>query len=246
MLKRLAANPVFQAIAAFLIGAYIRFVGATSSWRLDIHEASEDSLFTSKEGAIVLFWHGRIAMMARLRKETEKQVFMLISTHRDGDIIARAMSSFGVTCIRGSAANPRKPTQDNRGTAAGTEMMEAIKGGDLVAVTPDGPRGPAERVNMGVIRLAQLSGAPIIPATFATSRGKVLRSWDRFLLPGPFSKCVYLVGAPIRVGAAQTNDALAAARGEVAQAITDLTHRADILAGRVNDDVPSASARPVS
>ncbi len=116
---------------------------------------------------------------------------MLISQHQDGQLISRAASYIGVSTVKGSL---------NRGGAqAIRNMLKKFRNGECIGVTPDGPRGPRMRAHDGVINIARLVGATIIPATYSVNRSKILRSWDRFIIPRPFSKGVIVWGQPIRV-----------------------------------------------
>ena len=233
MLKRLLKSAAVLRLASVLIGAYIRLVYVTSRWRV-IGREHVDSAAAAGRGVILAFWHGRLLMGAAIRRETGHRVFMLISAHRDGEIIARGVSSFGVEFIRGSAANPDKPGKHKSGASAIAQMIAALESGAIVGFTPDGPRGPGEKVKPGVIRLAQMSGAPIIPAAFSISRGKHMSSWDKFLLAAPFSKGVYVAGAPIHVPAELDAEAREAYRQKVEAALSAVTRNADIEAGRLD------------
>jgi hypothetical protein len=228
MLKRLLKSAFVLHLASLLVGAYIRLVYATSRWTV----IGRDHVGAAGGGAILAFWHGRLLMGAALRRQTGRRVFMLISAHRDGEIIARGVSGFGVEFIRGSAANPDKPGKNKSGASAIAQMIAALQDGALVGFTPDGPRGPGERVKPGIIRLAQMSGAPIIPAAYSINRGKHLSSWDRFLLAAPFAKGYYVAGAPIHVPADADADKREALRQELEIAIGDVTRDADARAGR--------------
>lgn len=228
MLKRLLKSAFVLRLASVLIGAYIRLVYATSRWTV----IGRDHVDAAPGGAILAFWHGRLLMGAALRRQTGRRVFMLISAHRDGEIIARGVSGFGVEFIRGSAANPDKPGKDKSGASAITQMIAALKDGAIVGFTPDGPRGPGERAKPGVIRLAQMSGAPIIPAAYSVNRGKHLSSWDRFLLAAPFSKGYYVAGAPIHVPADANAEQREALRLRLEKALAEVTTDADARAGR--------------
>ena len=97
---------------------------------------------------------------------------MLISQHRDGQLIARTVRRFGIASIAGSTSHG--------GSAALRAILRALKAGQCIGVTPDGPRGPRMRATGGAVDIARLSGVPILPAAFATSRRRVLGSWDRF------------------------------------------------------------------
>ena len=239
MLKRFVKSAFAARLASILIAAYIRLVHATSRWTFLGREDFEAAVAEGK-GVILAFWHGRLLMAPTVRGETNARVFMLISAHRDGEIIANGVKGFGIEFIRGSAANPKKPDKNKDGAPAIMLMAAALKDGHVVGVTPDGPRGPGERVNKGVIRLAQMTGAPIVPAAYSTSRGKNLSTWDRFLAAAPFSKGVYIAGKPIAVPKENTPEALESARQSVENALTDVTRRADDFVGRPGADPKDA------
>jgi lysophospholipid acyltransferase (LPLAT)-like uncharacterized protein len=116
---------------------------------------------------------------------------MLISGHRDGRIIADAVRYFGVDSIAGSS--------NQGGMGALRAMIRHVKDGDCVGITPDGPNGPAMRATTGIVIAAKISRAPIIPITYATRWRWVLGTWDRFHLPLPWSRGVFLWGEPIVV-----------------------------------------------
>lgn len=231
MFKRLAKSAAAARIAAFLIGAYIRLVHGTSRWTLTGFENFEEAADEGK-GVILAFWHGRLLMAPAVRRETDRRVFMLISAHRDGEIIAQGVKGFGLDFIRGSASNKDKPGKEKRGASAIAQMIAALEAGNVVGFTPDGPTGPGEKVKPGVIRLAQLSGAPIIPAAYAVSRGKRLNTWDRFLLAAPFSKGYYHAGPAIRVPADADEEERERLRADVEAALHAVTTHVDTLAER--------------
>lgn len=236
MLKRFARSGAAMRLASSMIGGYIRLVHATSRWTV-IGREHVSAAEEAGKGVILAFWHGRLLMAAAIRRETERPVYMLISAHRDGEIIARGVSGFGVDFIRGSAADPKKPGKDKSGASAIAQMVAALHDGAIVGFTPDGPRGPGERVKPGVIRLAQMSGAPIIPAAYSVNRAKRLSTWDRFLLAAPFSKGYYVAGAPIHVPAGADKDAREALRVKVESALLAVTADADRRAGRNDNEI---------
>ncbi len=241
MFKRFTKSAFAMRLAACMIAAYIRLVQATSRWTLAGFENFEAAAGEGR-GVILAFWHGRLLMAPAVRSKTGKRVFMLISAHRDGEIIANGVKSFGVEFIRGSAANSAKPGKEKGGAAAIAQMTAALDEGAIVGFTPDGPRGPGEKVKLGVIRLAQLSGAPIVPAAYATSRGWRLGTWDRFLLAAPFSKGYYVAGPPIQAPANAGPEARERLRKEVENALHVVTKKADALAGRREDIANSQDA----
>lgn len=153
-----------------------------------LHEERVRQFWDREEKVIVAFWHGRLLMMGLSYKG--KGVKVLISQHKDGEIIARVMDKFGFGTVRGSSTRG--------GAAAMREMVTAVRSYDIV-ITPDGPKGPKYVVQDGVIALARLTGRPIMPLTFGSSRKKVFGSWDSFNIPYPFSKGVFMWGEPIYV-----------------------------------------------
>lgn len=229
--KRILRSTFAGRIASRAIGAYIRLVEATSRPEF-IGREHADPLLASDKGFILAFWHSRLLMGPAIRGETQKPVFMLISTHRDGEIIANAVRGFGVELIRGSAADPKKPEKDKSGAPAVAEMIAALEKGSIVGMTPDGPRGPAEIAKIGAIKLAAFSGAPILPAAYSASRGPRLKTWDRFLLAAPFSKLAFAARPPIHVERGADAAALEAARLSLENELTAAARIADATVGR--------------
>ena len=116
---------------------------------------------------------------------------MLISRSEDGAMIADLVRRFGFVTVRGSSS---------RGGAEGLRALaRAIREGHSVVVVPDGPRGPREVLKPGVVALARLTGAPVVPLALAASSEWRARSWDEFRIPKPFSRCVVRFGEPILV-----------------------------------------------
>src|SRR5262245_42215329 len=135
------------------------------------------------------FWHGHLFLMPYSYKG--RGIAILISAHHDGELIARTMTLFGHETIRGSTTSG--------GAAALKAVLRALRSGVDCGFTPDGPRWPRHRVQMGVIQAARLGGAPIVPVAFSASRKRTLGSWDGFLIPYPFSRGVFVYGEPIEV-----------------------------------------------
>lgn len=193
------------------VGAYIRLVAATSRTTF-VGRAHADKLLSGDKGFILAFWHSRLLMGAIMRKEADRPVHMLISTHRDGELIAAAVRGFGVEMIKGSAHDPKKPEKNKSGAPAVAAMAAALKSGAVVGMTPDGPRGPAEIAKVGAVRLAAMTGAPILPAGYAATRARRLSTWDRFVLTLPFSSMAFAARAPIHVEPGADDRAMEAAR----------------------------------
>jgi lysophospholipid acyltransferase (LPLAT)-like uncharacterized protein len=117
----------------------------------------------------------------------------LISRHRDGRIIAKAVSWFGIGSVEGSSTRG--------GSEATLRLLEKLREKCVVAITPDGPRGPIYKPKDGAVKIAQLSGASIYPAAFSAEKYWKFKSWDQMILPKPFSRAVFVQGEPINVPA---------------------------------------------
>ena len=236
LLKRILRSEFAGRAASVLIAIYIRIVDATSG-KLFSGREHVDNLLSSEKGFILAFWHSRLMMAPALRGETDQPVFMLISTHRDGEIIARAVEGFGIKMIRGSAADPKKPEKDKSGAPAVAEMITALQAGAIVGITPDGPKGPAEVAKVGAVKLASFSGAPVIPVAYSSSRGARLRTWDRFLLAAPFSKLAFAARPPIHIDRDADAAALERARLLLQSELRMATRIADEAVGRPDLDM---------
>jgi lysophospholipid acyltransferase (LPLAT)-like uncharacterized protein len=150
---------------------------------------------------IFSLWHGQLLPL--LYHHRNEGVAVLISEHGDGEIIARVATRFGYRTVRGSTS---------RGAArALIELTKVLEEGHDLAITPDGPRGPAKSFAPGPLIVAQRSGAPIVPVGVTASSSWNLKSWDRFLIPKPFSRVCIAYGDFVHVDAETARDAVAGA-----------------------------------
>ncbi len=211
LVKRALQSTWAVRLAADIIALYVRLVRITSRWETR-GEENIRPFWESGQPCIVAFWHGRLLMMPPAW-QTERKMHVLISQHRDGELIARAMDRFGILSIRGSTA---KRGQNKGGGAALRGIVQTLKRGDCIGFTPDGPRGPRMRASMGVVAAARLAKVPIVPICYGVARRHVLRSWDRFLLPAPFNRGITIWGQPIDVSDTQESVEEATRRVEAA------------------------------
>jgi lysophospholipid acyltransferase (LPLAT)-like uncharacterized protein len=196
LIKRLGRSQLVQTLTVRILSFYIRLVQITSTWDT-VGKEYPAQLRASNQPFIVCFWHKRILLMPTAwRPFRPHPLSMLNSRHRDGFLIARTTELHGIGSIKGSAQNPDK-AKDKGGGMALRQMLRAIKDGQCVGITPDGPRGPAQKVQGGILTLAMMAGVPILPVTVATSRYKTLRTWDSFCLNLPFSRGKIVWGAPL-------------------------------------------------
>jgi len=111
-------------------------------------------------------------------------------------------------------------------------MLKVLKKEQNICITPDGPRGPFQTAADGVVHVPAKAKVPVIPVAFSTRGAKKLGSWDKFMIPFPCSKLIYVVGAPVHISDVSNESAIEAARLSVEDALNDVTNRADKLAGR--------------
>jgi hypothetical protein len=211
VLKRLLRHPRTLALGAALLARHLRLVAATTRWEV----IGRDGL-AGLEGKPVIgaFWHEQLALAHAVawnwsgsRHDTGFTV--LVSQHRDGRLIGDVVGRLGIGAAHGSSRRG--------GVAVFREAQRLLAEGGSVAITPDGPRGPARVAQSGVARLARLAGVPVIPVGVAVSRARRLGSWDRMILPWPLGRGAIVYGAPIRPDDAPTEEAL---RARIAAAMT--------------------------
>lgn len=221
LVKRVTRSDQVRAALCWLAALYIRLVYLSGRWRVEQGQIPA-ACWERDQPFILAFWHGRIMMMPYCWRR-DRKIHMLISQHRDGQIIARTVSHFGIDTVAGSSSKG--------GSAALRAMLRALKAGQSVGITPDGPRGPRMRASSGIAQLARLSGAPVIACGFSAQRRKLLSSWDRFTVALPFSPGIFVWSAPLFVPADADETALEAARLAIEQALIDVTQRADRAMG---------------
>jgi hypothetical protein len=182
---------------------------------------------------ILTMWHGQHFLMPFIRRP-EHRGKVLISRHKDGEINAIAAERLGIETIRGSGAHGRDFARKG-GAPAFMEMLETLKDGLTVAMTADVPK--ISRVcGMGIIKLSQVSGRPIVPVAIATSRRIELKNWDRSAVNLPLSRGAVVAG-PLIQPPADDDAALEPVRLAVENALNAATRRAyDLADRRAGDD----------
>lgn len=184
-----------------LIAIFLR----TLAWALKFRVEDPQNLLTRDPDRprIWAFWHNRILMMPYLyaRFCPGRRMLMMVSRSRDGELITRIMSRFGIDGARGSSSRG--------GSDALRELLRELERPQArdIGITPDGPRGPREKVQDGVLALAANSRRAIYPITLHYSRCWRLGSWDRFQIPWPGATCRVIIGpaveAPKNLGSAE-------------------------------------------
>ncbi len=174
---------------AMLLGrAALNLLARTWRFRVLNSEALRELRF-ARRSFIFALWHGHLLPL--LWYHRDQSVVVLISEHRDGELVARAASSLGFGLIRGSST---------RGAdRALISIVRELQAGHEVAITPDGPRGPAAKFAPGALVAAQRSDSFILPVVAVADRAWRLRSWDRFMIPKPFARVTIAYGNPTKV-----------------------------------------------
>lgn len=213
-MKTFLKHPVTQALAARLLASYIRLVFFTSRITRTV-DGEAQPYMRGEKNAIFAFWHGRMMLLPAF-EPPGRTMHVLISQHRDGKLISGVIGRFGEKTIEGSSSRG--------GKEAVSAILRILRNGDNVSITPDGPRGPFQVAAGGIAAVARLSGKPVLPVAFSSTRHKRLGSWDRFMLALPFGRIAFFVGAPILL--ARDVD-METARLAIERAMVSLTERAD-------------------
>ena len=208
-------------LGGLLIFLVLKFLRWTTRASVE-NETEIFARFAAGDPVILSFWHGRLAMMPFVYRG--QGACIMNSRHRDGALVSRAIERLGIEVVHGSST---------RGWVGGLKGLLAAHGRGLdIVVVPDGPKGPRCKAKPGVLQLARATGAPIYPIGYSASRYTFLsRSWDRLLIPKPFAHLYYVAGDSVRVPSAATAEELESARALLEQRLTEVTARADELAG---------------
>lgn len=221
-MKSLLQTPWMQALLGSLLGRYLSFALYTTRWRL-IDPEHFAPLCTGAP-SVLAFWHEclpfmpSLAMMARHQPGYRPvQVHTLVSLHRDGRFIGNVMQRFGVGAVLGSSSRG--------GAEALRRLLRLLTEGCIIAITPDGPRGPRHQAQPGVAQLAALAGVPIVPCAVRTTFRLRLKSWDRMLIPLPFGRGVIVCGPALTIPRTAWREAVPV----ITQAMNQVTERAEQL-----------------
>ncbi len=185
MLKRLINLQIFPYIGLFIV----KIISSTYRIRIINPEIERDIL---KRGHIPIYasWHQRffsgITFFA-----SRKPISIMISQSKDGELISRIVNVLGYYPVRGSSSK--------RGRQALGEIQKLVQEGYKVGHIVDGPRGPLGIVKPGLLLIARASGMPIVPVITSAEKKWVFNSWDRFMVPKPFSRVIIRFSDEIRI-----------------------------------------------
>jgi len=204
-----------------ILGKLALWIWAKSTRMKIIGQERYKELRNKGKAVIFLVWHGRIFIVPYFFRK--RGIMPLISPSKDGEFPAQIMSRWGYRNLRGSSSHAV--------IRVWNRMKNELKKGGEVIIVPDGPQGPDREMKLGGIKLAQETGAILVPFTFSSSRKKFLRSWDKFLIFYPFTKVVAVYGPPMNVDPALKDDALEKERQKIERVLIELDEKADRFYG---------------
>jgi lysophospholipid acyltransferase (LPLAT)-like uncharacterized protein len=205
---------------AIRLGTWVLYA-LGSTWRVQVH--GRQALLDRAPDAsrvVLTLWHGQMLPLLWAHRQPTG---VIISEHKDGEIIARIVETFGFFGVRGSSSRG--------GTRALLEAVQVLKRGADMAITPDGPRGPRYRFAPGALVLAHRAGAPVVSLVAHVNRKWQLRSWDGFEIPKPFARVTIEYGEPVMLSDPDVR-AAAARTEEFAQRMREALARVEALAGQ--------------
>ena len=205
--------PLSVRLGGMAIAGYLKAVYATSTMvspKTDFHDKVIDA---PDEKYIWAFWHHNVGLISFFLPKNYRRTCMA-SRSRDGELLAQMVSRLCTHCVRGSSSS--LAGRDKGGAVAFRQMVRvAKKGHHQLMITPDGPQGPPERVKMGIISLASITGYQICPVAFAASRFFTTPTWDRTIFPLPFGKISVCCGEPLDVPRTRDESILESKRAEI-------------------------------
>lgn len=216
--KSLLQSPVVLSAISSVLYFYARFIGRTTRWQT----RGIEKLYQTweKEGSLIFIaWHGRALMIPYFWNKSHP-VNALVSLHHDGRMIAGLLEKFGMGTIGGSSTE--------NGKNAALELMRSLQRGTTIAIIPDGPKGPNMTLSRSAVYYAAKTGKPIIGATYSIKGSKIVeKSWDKMMLPKPFSEGRFFVSDPFYIPPHATEEELERYRRTIEYNLNQLTWEAD-------------------
>ena len=213
--KKIIKNLFVQHFLALLSTLYIKLVGTTSII-LEKNTQSPEFYWKNNEPFILAFWHNQLMMISYCWKSNSK-INILASGHSDGRFGASIARYFKVNNI---------PISSDSNNLSLRPIFKILNSNNYIAITPDGPRGPKEKVSEGIIKIAKISKVPIIPVGFGSSKNFCLKSWDSFLITLPFSKCRIVWGDSITIPENLEDQEIAAYKKIIEEKINECVKKA--------------------
>ena len=188
--KKILKNPLVQHVVALFLYYYLLFAYKTSKWSISWEDTEMENNFNELNGCLISLWHNRLAFGLRIFGKYQK-MSALASLHKDGKLISRIITLAKHKVINGSSSKGA--------TQAVRAIIQALKGGEKIVITPDGPRGPVYQINSNITKLAYKHRKTLIPVSCAADKYFQLRSWDKMMIPKPFSNICVVIGKSIEL-----------------------------------------------
>ena len=213
--RLLLNNPFLATLAGVLLNGYCELVRRTSRIRIQADPEADRLIHEVNAPIIYVIWHCQLLFILHLRIYSGRPISVLLSAHRDAQIVGVAARMRDLKLVEGSSTRG--------GSRAYRQLLALLRGGDSVCITPDGPKGPALKLKAGIAKLAQKSGCAVVPVAAACTRIRRIKTWDRTILPLPFGRCVLELGPPVYLTPeSPLDDQLS----QLAAALNDTAHRA--------------------
>ena len=212
---------VLEVLARWVGPLLVRLLGLT----LRIEKSGVENIAKARSlsgNLIYAFWHGRLLMLTYVHRNEGNDV--LVSTHQDGEYIARVLAGLGFGTVRGSSTRG--------GTGAVLKLTGTGAQKHDIGITPDGPHGPRERCRSGVIYVAKRNRMAVLPLAASHKSGLILSSWDRFMIPFPFARCRVVYGDPVLYDSSLAEESIETAAQDLERRIKAVTQEADNGCGR--------------
>ena len=208
-MKKFLNNYLIPYLLFGLFRIWYLTLGATSK-----NPHAEQHIRGLKGKYILTMWHGRIFYLFYYYRELT-DLYLLISPSQDGDILARLGELMGYSIIRGSSFKKAVPSARS--------LIRVLRREGRIVIIADGSRGPRCKVQPGLLQIAGITGAPVIPLTFDARRKWILNSWDRFVLPFPFTRCTVNSGDPVQIPRSTDEESLRQKQMELESVLNQLT-----------------------
>jgi len=220
-LKRFSKTNIGQRLIGYFFYFITKLISHSIRWEY-FEQSKKSIIFDNRHKFIFCCWHNKLFLGPHLLPRN-RIINALQSSHSDGMITSLAFQYLGMNVILGSSKRG--------GMIAFRKMVKCLQLGESIAITPDGPKGPKEKVKEGIIKLAQITNTPIIPLVWVTRKFKIVNSWDNFILPYPFSRGIYSFGKPIYVEKKLNTNKFELERQNLENEIKKLT---EVLENKIN------------
>ncbi|WP_304186186.1 lysophospholipid acyltransferase family protein [Phenylobacterium aquaticum] len=235
-MKKFLRSPAVQAFLGLMLAGYLILIRRTTRWTHVGLEKVEPTL-NSDQGAIGLFWHGRIPLCLGIGQVWWKKPKLrcLVSPSSDGEFIAQALARARFPAIRASSAKKGDSAKARAVVAAFREAMTWVSDGGVLIVTPDGPRGPNEVIASGSLQIAKRTGAPVFLMGLAAAPSIQLDTWDKVMFARPFGRGATVWEGPFHVPRDADDAQIESLIAEWSALLSDATRRAEKLVARRAD-----------